>query len=418
MSVITLQFGQCGNQIGQKLYECLYDDININNKVPACAIENYVAESTNKWFHVTKKEEWQPRSILIDTETKVTSFANLQKHYHFNSIISEASGGSANNWAYGYNCKSELLIGAIMESLRKELEQCDYLTSFLNIFSAAGGTGSGVGSKIVKKLHDHYPSKTIINSLVLPYQTGEVVTQNYNAVLTLVKLYKYSDATFIFENDKIHKLCPLHTSTSEVSYNDINSIIVQQLIGLSQPVQNYSFETYISDLTAHPSYKFLQLKSAPHLQKENVKYETSSSWSTLLKLIFKSIAMDEILLKRMKLRCKSVGNVIVSRGNDVMKTVDVKTQFESKMFPMWLPHEARFQHYHQIRQLKDTEKFLTVCSNSNNICSTLNSLLEEAWNLFTSGAYVHHYKKYGIDETYFLKSFEKLENVLHEYSSL
>lgn len=46
-----------------------------------------------------------------------------------------------------------------------------------------------------------------MNQVVWPYQTGEIIVQNYNAVLTLSNLYQTADAIMVMENDELHKIC-------------------------------------------------------------------------------------------------------------------------------------------------------------------------------------------------------------------
>lgn len=416
MSIITLQFGQCGNQIGQTLYEYLYEDTqNQSSK-----LNNYQAESKNQWFSFNKKDEWLPRSILIDTENKVTETANTnQKRYRFENVVAKAQGGSANNWAFGYKCTSEVLLQDVMECVRKEVERSDYIVHFLNILGAAGGTGSGVGSKIIKKLHEDYSSKIIINSLVLPFKNGEVVTQNYNTLLTLSKLHKHSDATLLFENDKLHAQCSaISCRGQEINYSHINAIIVQQLAALCQPVKDFHLGNLVADLAPHPSLKFLQLRSAPHVKLENVKFESTTTWPSLIKALYKSINCDSVELRKCKLEFKCLGKMFVSRGKDVMKRDDLKAVINSKVFTSWIPDNAQYYCYHQTQQLKHSDKYLLAVLNSNIATIALENVLQDAWELFTSGAYLHHYQKFGIDETYFLKSFEKLENILHNYTKL
>ena len=47
----------------------------------------------------------------------------------------------------------------------------------------------------------------MVNQVVWPYRTGEVIVQNYNAVLTLSHLYQTADAIVVMENDELHKIC-------------------------------------------------------------------------------------------------------------------------------------------------------------------------------------------------------------------
>lgn len=77
---------------------------------------------------------------------------------------------------------------AILELIRKEVEYCDWFGGFLALQSVAGGTGSGVGTFITEQLQDLYPSSSLINTVIWPYSSGEVIVQNYNTLLTMACL--------------------------------------------------------------------------------------------------------------------------------------------------------------------------------------------------------------------------------------
>lgn len=54
-----------------------------------------------------------------------------------------------NNWAYGYFIHGMEFEKKIEDCIRFELEHCDFLDGFLVTMSLAGGTGSGVGTKLL-----------------------------------------------------------------------------------------------------------------------------------------------------------------------------------------------------------------------------------------------------------------------------
>lgn len=56
--------------------------------------------------------------------------------------------------------------------------------------SLAGGTGSGLGTYVTEMLRDLFPKSFIVNEVVAPYQSGEVILQSYNSLLTLAHLYQ------------------------------------------------------------------------------------------------------------------------------------------------------------------------------------------------------------------------------------
>lgn len=66
--------------------------------------------------------------------------------------------GSGNNWAEGHCHYGPQFEDMILCSLTRAVEKCDSLHGFLLMFSAGGGTGSGLGTYILKLVEDHFPN--------------------------------------------------------------------------------------------------------------------------------------------------------------------------------------------------------------------------------------------------------------------
>ena len=122
MSVITLQIGQCGNQIGEKLYDTILNDcfncstLFLNSKTQAHYISNhhrqlneyYINESLNRFFTENEnlsnyqRQNFYARSILIDMESKVVNKLLNEKNlnmlnYRPKNAYTQKKG-SGNNW--------------------------------------------------------------------------------------------------------------------------------------------------------------------------------------------------------------------------------------------------------------------------------------------------------------------------------
>ena len=52
----------------------------------------------------------------------------------------------------------------------------------------AGGTGSGLGARIIRELREAYPTQFIAAVAVAPFCSGENPLQSYNTVLCLATL--------------------------------------------------------------------------------------------------------------------------------------------------------------------------------------------------------------------------------------
>ena len=64
------------------------------------------------------------------------------------------------------------------------------------------------------------------------------------------------------------------------------------------------------------------------------------------------------------------------------------------------------------------EKSAALISNSRSATRPLDHILEKAWNMFASRAYVHQYMRRGMSEEDFLDAFVTLEQVVSSYSTL
>lgn len=98
MSCIFLQLGQCGNQVGQRVFDTLIEDnltssnqkLSITNR---SAISDYVRESLDRFF-IQYENKLVARALAIDTELKVIeqlmdekSQANRQWSYEKKCVI-------------------------------------------------------------------------------------------------------------------------------------------------------------------------------------------------------------------------------------------------------------------------------------------------------------------------------------------
>lgn len=70
---------------------------------------------------------------------------------------------AASNYAAGFYGIGKKLSSAVMNQLSHLAEDCNALQGIALFRSTGGGTGSGMGSRIVEDIKNMYPSKTIID---------------------------------------------------------------------------------------------------------------------------------------------------------------------------------------------------------------------------------------------------------------
>ncbi|KAI5620747.1 tubulin delta chain [Silurus asotus] len=399
MSVVTVQLGQCGNQIGPEVLSTVYEDST------GAHARTYKECSYERFFREDAEGALVARAVLIDMEPKVIA-----------QTIAKASGsgkwrygekshfcqkqGSGNNWANGYYVHGPQHKDVVEDLVRQEVERCDRLAGIFAMMSVAGGTGSGVGTYVTQCLRDTYPHSFILNHLTWPYGTGEVIVQNYNSVLTLSRLYTLSDALVVHENDTVHKICSQLMNIKHISVSDLNKVIAHQLGSMLQPAYTTDSPAHysrnpigemLSSLVCHPEYKLLSMLNIPHMAQTSLEY-SAYTWPGLLK----------------HLRQMLIANARMEEG--AFK--------ESGLYVPWLPADGTFHTWHSPVPFSGYEKLATLISNNQSLLNPLDNIVQKAWNMFASRAYIHQYTKFGISEDDFLESFTMLEQILSSYTHL
>ena len=157
--IITLQVGQCGNQIGMEFWRrlCLEHGISREGILEDFAVHG--GDRKDVFFYQADDSQYIPRSLLIDLEPRVLSHVQQELPRLFNqeNIYQHPEGGGAgNNWANGYDIGGQVC-EEIMDMIDREADGSESLEGFLMCHSIAGGTGSGMGSLLLEHVNDTFP---------------------------------------------------------------------------------------------------------------------------------------------------------------------------------------------------------------------------------------------------------------------
>ncbi|GAB1864002.1 Tubulin delta chain [Camponotus japonicus] len=442
--MLTIQFGQCGNQLGRDLFSRVSADLESpNTGVSYGANYEYVESTIEKWFDgMTERGRHLARAILVDTEEKVVNGIRKDAHaswtYRASNVVCQSGGGCANNWAYGYKISGQRLSNTVVSVTRREIEKLDRFQGFLLLLSSAGGTGSGVGSRMVEILRDEYETKSIVASIVLPFTFGEVCTQNYNTVLTLAEFSDRADFSVLFENQQMHAMSTSLLNNSNTMLCDINNIISENLLAAFQPTDearcNMNFLT--SKVAAHPNFRFVTIKSTPHVPATSLQYEPNHKWDMYVRHLKQTlrISKSQVELTNVQLKAPNpslsktvvshayspcVSNFLVTRGKSVENdTIMLEDLQKRHLYPEWMARTESLTHLHQERKFLNRDKFLALITNNSEIHRPLDTYLDKAWSSYKFAAFLHQYKQFGLEEDDFLEAFTKVENIVQEYKSL
>lgn len=207
--VITLQVGQCGNQIGAEFWDRLCAEHGLSSD--GTVASEVKDDRKEVFFYEADDGRYLPRAVLVDLEPRVVGAVLAERKGLYNTenvFLSNDGGGAGNNWADGYR-KGEEHGESVMDIVRREAECSDLLDGFFLTHSISGGTGAGLGSRLLEKLREEFGTKKQIQSFsVLPNNesTSDVVVQPYNAVLSLQRLAGLCDGVIAMDNGALERV--------------------------------------------------------------------------------------------------------------------------------------------------------------------------------------------------------------------
>lgn len=217
---ITVQVGQCGNQIGCRFWDLALREHSSVNKdgtfdEPLSSFFRNVDTRQNPPLEIPLGDGRTPiaglraRAVLVDMEEGVVNEITkgpLGEVFDSRQLITSVSG-SGNNWAVGYQRYGIEYREKISESIRHAAEQCDCLQSFSVLHSMGGGTGSGLGTYILELLASEYPDVYRFVTCVYPSEDDDVITSPYNSVLAMHQLTEFADCVLPVENQSLLDIC-------------------------------------------------------------------------------------------------------------------------------------------------------------------------------------------------------------------
>ncbi|XP_020281663.1 tubulin epsilon chain-like isoform X2 [Pseudomyrmex gracilis] len=459
---VTIQVGQCGNQIGSAFWPLALHEYGIQTKTGGVHLlkvqRNHIkhisdlSDAFHSFFQIPdkaknlhfqnvadlNKSKVKARAVLVDMEDSVVSRFKqgpLRQLFDQTCIVTNYPG-SGNNWAIGYHDHGKEYHDRIEESIRRVVERCDRLHGFLLMHSLGGGTGSGLGTAILKLLKDNYPHVERIVSCVYPANMQDTITAPYNTLLATQELIEHATCVFPVENKALLDICNAQLNKreniSQVNYNvsckafqDMNSIIVNMLLHLTSGSRfpgslNMDMNEVAANLVPYPKLHYIFSSISPiTLSAPNIC--TMRETKLQDELFTSAWSRNNQLIKLDPLQSTSVilAAAHIARGNTTL--TDMKRNIE------------RFQKKSKFTSWSRDCMKIGLCSvppaghsssllcllNSSTMSSLFKDVVQEFSKLYRKKAHVHHYTKVcGFEETHFIESKENIFNLCECYTEV
>ncbi|CAF0911737.1 unnamed protein product [Brachionus calyciflorus] len=234
--IIQIQIGQCGSQIGENFWEKLIDEHKIDKNGKFCGTENerFLLDNSKVHLDQNSKDRYTPRTVFIDLDSNVLENikqSSLNKLFKTEDMI-YSNEGTGNCFPFGHYLSNEIVDKAL-ERIRKKVEGCDKFHGFNLIYSLAGGTGSGLGTKLYEKLCTEYKSKCNSFNVIPHEKTKSNCLEVFNSTLALHHNIEYSNFILLYDNNALINACLSRMHIKSPNINNLNSLISRTLLDLT-----------------------------------------------------------------------------------------------------------------------------------------------------------------------------------------
>ncbi|KAK9299410.1 hypothetical protein QLX08_007574 [Tetragonisca angustula] len=459
---ISLQVGQCGNQIGSAFWPLALHEYGVQTtntginllKTQRDHVKNIgdLSDAFDSFFVVPdnshdlcfksitdlKRAKVKARTILIDMEDSVVE--GLRKgpvrDLFDQACVVTNYPGSANNWAVGYHTYGTEYQEKLEDTIRHMVEKCSRLHGFLLMHSVGGGTGSGLGTAVLKLLADNYPTIDRLVSCIYPIVMQDVVTAPYNVLLSTRELIDYATCVFPIENESLLDICnaqlKVKGNTEQINYNvsckpfqDMNSIVANMLLHLTSGSRfpgnlNMDMNEIATNLVPYPKLHYIFSSISPLTLSAPTMYSVSGT-KLIDEIFINAWSRNNQLIKIDPLQSGSMilSAAHVARGNcsvnDLKRNIE---RFRKKVtFTDW-SNEAMKVGLCSVPPAGHSTSLLCLL-NSSSMISLFKNVVEQFTRLYRRKAHVYHYTQVrGFEETHFIDCKETISNLIMQYTEL
>lgn len=424
--MVTLQVGQCGNQIGCRFWDqALREHAAYNQK------KQYDDAISSFFKNVDTRHEpavllpiqngkgpihtLKARAVVVDMEEGVINEmlkSPLGGIFDSRSMLADVSG-SGNNWAHGHHVYGPQYRETLLECVRSEVEQCDSLQGFLLLHSMGGGTGSGLGTYLLGALEDAHPEVFRFTVSLFPSPDDDVVTSPYNATLSLRELIEHASCVMPLENQALFDLVSMVDTKTQASsarsteallgkegkpFDRMNNIAANMLLNLTAGMRfagslNVDMNDITMNMVPYPRLHFLVPAMSPLLVTRD--RAALAAPRRAIDALFSDVMSREYQLMQCNPRgstCLACGLLLrgdanISDANRNVARIKPSMRmayWNQEGFKIGLCNQAPLGAPHSLLCLNNT------CA----ITTALASMHERFEKLYKRGVYKHHYTQF------------------------
>ncbi|RHW69754.1 epsilon tubulin [Trypanosoma brucei equiperdum] len=464
--VVTVQVGQCGNQLGLKWWDVLLQEHKANPQFTDARDALFDVSGSAPLASVGDKAcragSLKARCVAVDMEEGVLRAmlrGPLGHLFDATFFVSDVSG-AGNNWAVGHMEYGDKYIDSITETVRGQVERCDSIQSFLIMHSLSGGTGAGLGTRVLGMLEDEFPHVFRICPVVMPSAIDDVVTAPYNTAFAVRELIEHADAVLPLDNDALARMAdsalgqktigqaagerkePQTTlgapaargysvaqpTQTKLPYDSMNALVAQLLSNLTCAMRfpgplNMDINEITTNLVPYPRLLFLTSAIAPLSVARHAAASAPRSVDTMIaacldknhQFVDVSNGLSSALTHEAG---TCLATAIVARGPQITVgdlTRNIPRIRERQKLVYWNEDGCKTA-LCSVSPLGHRNSVLML-ANHCSIAQKLQSAHERFMRLYSVRSHVHHYEPY-LEQAYFDDTCDTVLTVVDDYNYL
>nr|VZH93056.1 unnamed protein product [Spirometra erinaceieuropaei] len=340
---------------------------------------------------------------------------------------------AASNYARAYFAQAHIHLPNISERLRVLIEQCDALTCFQLIYSANGGTGSGLTAAICDELSDLYTKKFKFATSVYPSPTySEITVEPYNALLHTATTVDLCDCVVLADNEAVHRAISHNLGEESTGFSLPNRILAR-LINAQFLCHRYHFmgqqrvdvTDLLTNLVPFPRVHFPIMAFAPFVRREALDLDNFTATQLLSQVCTGKCHLSSINTSNQAY----ISCAVLFRGavapSDVVEAVKAAKVAAKTRFVDWCPTGFKVGvnrtppiSLPEDSPLKVNERSLAMIAGNVGIRDAWYTTRRHFDLLFNKRAFVHWFVSEGMEEGEFIEAADVISSIIQDYEDV
>lgn len=376
-----------------------------------------------------------PRAVLVNSDSALLLNTIGRRRCGGNAYRKQnfvgGHGGTGSNWARGYYGSSEIS-SLIEDTIQSEAERCDRLQGFQLVHSMGGGTGSGLGGRVLDHVRVSYPNQVAHTYSIAPWMTvSDEPTESYNVLLSAARLVGGAHATYLADNRALFDTCCSSGNrgggaSAIPAYADLNHLVSQIMSGTTTGLRfssklNADMRKCTANIVPYPRLHFF----VPGFAPLTFRGQTDTSMYTISELatqLFGAVRQQRRCTGADTIEAVVMAAVMTFRGRGLETDssggipLQPATGWISDSERCWLPDNLKtFSYSVPSHGLQNSG---TVVANTTAVRDVFERYCQRFASMFAKRKLLHKYTEEGMDSDEFRVALEQIESLLAEYLAI